>query len=163
MAEFLIQSETLDDIANAINAKTGGSSAMTPAEMVTAIGNIPTGGGGGEAYELHSVQITLASSTSMVSILNTYIKECSSWRIYPTDAENTSLNTIAIGTAFINGGGVLSPPIMPAATTATGVTVGSNIPSYYVNDQTYKSIRQRGSISGKAAGSYQLDFYGVAL
>ncbi len=47
MAEYLIQSETLDDIADAINAKTGGSSAMTPAEMVTEIGSIQTGGGGG--------------------------------------------------------------------------------------------------------------------
>lgn len=45
MAEYLIQSETLDDIVDAINAKTGGSSAMTPAEMVTAIENIQTGGG----------------------------------------------------------------------------------------------------------------------
>ena len=44
MAEYLIQSETLDDIADAINAKTGGSSAMTPAEMVTAIGSISGGG-----------------------------------------------------------------------------------------------------------------------
>ena len=44
MSEYLIQSETLDDIADAINAKTGGSSAMTPAEMVTAIGNISGGG-----------------------------------------------------------------------------------------------------------------------
>lgn len=48
MAEYLIQSETLDDIADAINAKTGGSSAMTPVQMVTAIGNIPSGGGGWE-------------------------------------------------------------------------------------------------------------------
>lgn len=45
MAEYLIQDTTLDAIANAINAKTGGSSAMTPAEMVTEIGNIPSGGG----------------------------------------------------------------------------------------------------------------------
>ena len=44
MAEYLIQSETLDDIADAINAKTGGSSAMTPAQMVTAIGTISGGG-----------------------------------------------------------------------------------------------------------------------
>ena len=44
MAEYLIQSETLDEIADAINAKTGGSSAMTPAEMVTAIGSISGGG-----------------------------------------------------------------------------------------------------------------------
>ena len=47
MAEYLIQDTTLDAIADAINAKTGGSSAMTPAQMVTEIGNIPTGGGGG--------------------------------------------------------------------------------------------------------------------
>lgn len=46
MAEYLIQGETLDDIADAINAKTGGSSAMTPAEMATAIAAIPSGGGG---------------------------------------------------------------------------------------------------------------------
>lgn len=44
MAEYLIQSETLDDIADAINAKTGGSSAMTPAEMAAAIAAIPSGG-----------------------------------------------------------------------------------------------------------------------
>lgn len=45
MAEYLIQDTTLDAIADAINAKTGGSSAMTPAEMVTAIGTISGGGG----------------------------------------------------------------------------------------------------------------------
>lgn len=44
MAEFMIQSETLDAIADAINAKTGGSSAMTPAQMVTEIGSISGGG-----------------------------------------------------------------------------------------------------------------------
>ena len=44
MAEYLIQDTTLDAIADAINAKTGGSSAMTPAEMVTAIGSISGGG-----------------------------------------------------------------------------------------------------------------------
>lgn len=44
MAEYLIQSETLDDIADAVNAKTGGSSAMSPAEMASAITAIPSGG-----------------------------------------------------------------------------------------------------------------------
>ena len=43
MAEYLIQDTTLDAIADAINAKTGGSSAMTPAEMVTEIAAIPSG------------------------------------------------------------------------------------------------------------------------
>lgn len=54
MAEYLIQDTTLDAIADAINAKTGDSSAMTPAEMVTAIESIG-GGGGGEAYGVTSV------------------------------------------------------------------------------------------------------------
>ena len=161
MAEYLIQDTTLDAIADAINAKTGGSSAMTPAQMVTAIGTIS--GGGGEAYELHSVQITLPSNTAMLSILNTYVKECSSWRIYPTDAENTELNTIAQGMAFKQGYGTLAPEIMPSVTTATGVTVGSNISQYYANDQTYNAIRLRLTVSNKPAGSYQLDFYGVAV
>lgn len=49
MAEYLIQDTTLDAIADAINAKTGGSSAMTPAQMVTAIGSIS--GGGVESVE----------------------------------------------------------------------------------------------------------------
>ena len=44
MVEYLIQDTTLDAIADAINAKTGGSSAMTPAQMVTAIGTISGGG-----------------------------------------------------------------------------------------------------------------------
>jgi len=43
MAEYLIQSETLDAIADAINAKTGKSASMTPAEMVTEIESIETG------------------------------------------------------------------------------------------------------------------------
>ena len=47
MSEYLIQDTTLDDIADAINAKTGKSAAMTPAEMVTEIESIETGGGGG--------------------------------------------------------------------------------------------------------------------
>lgn len=63
MSEYLIQSETLDDIADAINAKTGGSSAMTPTEMVTAIENISSGG-------VKSVEgtFTLASDSSFPTI-----------------------------------------------------------------------------------------------
>lgn len=55
MSEYLIQSETLDAIADAINAKTGGSSAMTPAEMATEIAAIPSGGGSYDGLELVSV------------------------------------------------------------------------------------------------------------
>lgn len=52
MAEYLIQSDTLDDIAQAINQKAGTQNSMTPAEMVTAIGNIPSGGGGVSPFTL---------------------------------------------------------------------------------------------------------------
>lgn len=60
MAEYLIQDTTLDAIADAINAKTGGSSAMTPAEMVTAIGSISGGGSGG-------VEVTLVGETPLMN------------------------------------------------------------------------------------------------
>jgi len=60
MAEYLIQGDTLDAIADAINAKTGGSSAMTPVEMVTAIAAIP--GGGGSGYSKKTGSFVLAEN-----------------------------------------------------------------------------------------------------
>ena len=45
MAWYRIAENVLDAIANAINAKTGGTSPMTPVEMVLEIQSIPTGGG----------------------------------------------------------------------------------------------------------------------
>lgn len=44
MSEYRIQGETLDAIADAINAKTGKATALTPAQMVTEIGSISSGG-----------------------------------------------------------------------------------------------------------------------
>ena len=44
MATRRIDTQTLTGIADAIRAKKGGASAMTPAEMVTEIGNISGGG-----------------------------------------------------------------------------------------------------------------------
>lgn len=46
MSTMLIQSGTLDDIADAIRAKTGGSAGMTPLQMPAQIASIPSGGGG---------------------------------------------------------------------------------------------------------------------
>lgn len=43
MSTMFIQSGTLDDIADAIRAKTGKSSSMTPLEMPTEIGSITAG------------------------------------------------------------------------------------------------------------------------
>ena len=69
MAEYLIQSETLDDIADAINAKTGGSSAMTPAQMVTAIGSI-SGGVPLNGVVMNSGSFTVASSVGNTISIN---------------------------------------------------------------------------------------------
>lgn len=69
MAEYLIQSGTLDDIADAINAKTGGSSAMTPAQMVTAIGSI-SGGGSGLQFAAGTVTLAAAGTITVPHNLN---------------------------------------------------------------------------------------------
>lgn len=45
MSTMLIQSETLEDIADAIREKTSSLDSMTPLEMPTNIASIPTGGG----------------------------------------------------------------------------------------------------------------------
>lgn len=56
MSTMLIQSGTLDDIADAIRAKTGGVNTMTPLEMPTEIASIV--GGGGDITLLHSEGLT---------------------------------------------------------------------------------------------------------
>lgn len=43
MSEYIIESQTLTDIADAIRGKTGSSSTLTPLEMPNAIANIPSG------------------------------------------------------------------------------------------------------------------------
>jgi len=48
MGDYIIQGSTLDAIAEAINQKAGTQVAMTPAQMVTAIGSIS-----GSAYEVY--------------------------------------------------------------------------------------------------------------
>ena len=63
MADYIIQGGTLDAIAEAINQKAGTQSSMTPAQMVTAIGAIPSGGGGGSA----NTKITIVSPTSTIT------------------------------------------------------------------------------------------------
>lgn len=66
MSEYLIQDTTLDAIADAINAKTGGSSAMTPAEMADAIAAIPSGGSSVPDFTLAGTQ-TITEPVSQVA------------------------------------------------------------------------------------------------
>lgn len=76
MAEYLIQDTTLDAIANAINAKTGGSSAMTPAQMAVEIGNISGGLDG-----------TVESFTQVNSVAAAYLADAEA--DYPSDTAYT--------------------------------------------------------------------------
>lgn len=45
MPNYMIEGQTLTDIADAIRAKTGSSDPITGANMATEIENIPSGGG----------------------------------------------------------------------------------------------------------------------
>lgn len=60
MSTYFVQGSTMDAIADAINAKTGGSSALTPAQMVTAIGAI-SGGFPLSGVKMASGSFTVAS------------------------------------------------------------------------------------------------------
>lgn len=90
MAEYLIQDTTLDDIADAINAKTGGSSAMTPAQMVTAIGTIAGGG------------VSKVSSITLTAELNSYnVLQAMGAKCY---YQNSIISLYVIGNTAATGG-----------------------------------------------------------
>lgn len=114
MAEYRIQGSTLDAIADAINAKTGGSSAMTPAEMVTAIGTISGGGGGGSLPSSISAidggEFTFASTTKstyqITHSLGAVPKGFVIWTDdvdISTDANNTVIRGVFIVDESANG------------------------------------------------------------
>ena len=63
MAEYIIQDSTLTGIADAIRAKTGGSAAMTPAQMATEIGSIS----GGSSITVEPLTVTQNGTTTAPS------------------------------------------------------------------------------------------------
>lgn len=69
MADYLIQDTTLDAIANAINAKLGGTpGAMTPAQMVVGISEIPSGGGTKTLTKIAEYSITEPVNSISINI-----------------------------------------------------------------------------------------------
>lgn len=84
MSEYLIQDTTLDAIADAINAKTGGSSAMTPAQMVTAIGNISTSNG---------IEFTLTNAYSSIATLRSAIQSVTGLTNFLVRSRDTAPNS----------------------------------------------------------------------
>ena len=116
MAEYLIRDTTLDAIADAINTKTGGSSAMTPAEMVTAIGSIS--GGGGTAIQ--SGHFTPANADSTYSVIvDNEIASNPFVAIFSIDSETTPVNLGLIE-------GIFFVPDATIECTGTQISMGSN-------------------------------------
>ena len=110
----------------------------------------------GDVWEKHTVDFTLASLTTYTTIMGRYVKECANYIIYPTVSSNTALNTIVASDCYNTS------KYLGTTKTPTGVSVSPSISQFYVNDQTYNVVRQRGNVGYKPAGDYRLIFYGVA-
>lgn len=147
MAEYLIQSETLDDIADAIRAKTGGSSAMTPAEMVTAIGSIETGGGAKVLTKLgtytvsESVAKIRISATEQMRSCEMLFIECvnlahtNDW-IYPV-VNDGAISSGGMGYTSQNSNyNSLLPLVVPRKETINGIE--RTIPAVFLGIQNSK-------------------------
>lgn len=172
MAEYLIQSETLDDIADAINAKTGGTSPMTPVDMVSEIQSIQTGGGGGFSL-LASGSYTLASQGNTVSIpvsfsgtpINVFV-------IYRGDGTGiththawafiATLPTSELETLF--NASIDQSPKSALSRAANGLdTLQIPIRARFGSNNTIIDVRQTGSSYPCLAGQYDWYIYGEAV
>lgn len=171
MAEYLIQDSTLTDIADAIRAKTGSAAGMTPVQMVTAIGSIPTGGGGGLEL-LASGSFTLASEGVAVSIpvsftgnpVNVFVifrgdgtgvAHTHAWAFmasYPL----SELDTLFPASS---DKGVRSAVSMQASGTTT---ITNPIRARFEQDNTIIDVRRTGSSYPCLAGEYAWYIYGEA-
>lgn len=78
MPNYMIEGQTLTDIADAIRAKTGSSDPITGANMATEIGNIPTGGEESYSNELWKsvlsdiTNVYTGSSYSFTDLMSAY-------------------------------------------------------------------------------------------
>lgn len=74
MSKVMISESHMSDIANAIRAKGGGTSPLTPAQMASAIAAISTGGGGaqtgGLAYDMGEFSLTEDTNTNNLGAKN---------------------------------------------------------------------------------------------
>lgn len=150
-----VQSDLTDGIT-ALTTYANGVTGESDTNLSDAVRTLGDGyGAGGDVYAKHVVDFTLDTATSVDDIMSTYVKECADFMIYPTDADNTNTNTIAIGWSYNTSGEI------GTITTPTGVTANTVIQQYKVNDQSYNALRLRGNVGYKPAGNYRLVYYGV--
>ena len=169
MAEYLIQGETLDDIADAINAKTGGTSPMTPVEMVSEIQSIQTGGGGGfsllasGSYTLATqgttVRIPVSFSGNPINVFVIYRENVTGTAHTHAWAFMASLPTSELETLF-NANRDMSPKSAIGVMQNDGRNLGMPIRARMESDNTIIDVRQNGSSYPCLAGQYDWYIYG---
>lgn len=93
MSEYLIQSETLEDIADAIRSKTGGSALIAPEDMADEIESIQTGG-----MTTHTGEVTVVGSgITSVTIQHGFSTVPLACAIYPKYPINIAGNHVVGG------------------------------------------------------------------
>ena len=124
MSEYLIQDITLSAIADAIRAKTGTVEQLTPEQMIAAITNIQSGGGGDDSNYKEFVERTTANPTlpsDLTKIVDYVFYEFHSLALTSLPAGVTSIGTYA----FYNCKN-LALISLPAGVTSIGISAFAN-------------------------------------
>lgn len=104
MANVLIEQDTMTDIADAIRGKNGSVSTYTPAQMATAIDNLPSGGG--SSLNAQVVQGTTRTNSSTLTAIGAEltVSKAGTYDIYYSCLRtNTSSSYIWATRLYIDG------------------------------------------------------------
>lgn len=145
MAEYLIQDTTLDAIADAIHAKSGAPTPMTPEQMVTEIGNIPSGGGGYAAPTMEQFVVYMLKDGAYVDITGEgqfFNPEIENWLSSGMPIKGVKLTNVYGNECEVNE--FTTTPVSP-------VVYGANTPSLILgNNKVYMFAGVKIGLSTKA-------------
>lgn len=103
MAKVAVTETYLTNIANAIRGKNGSSDTYTPAEMATAITNIPSGG---ESKNIQVVQGTTRTTSSTLTAIGAEmtVSKTGTYDVYWSAFRSTTSSSYTYGTQLYVGG-----------------------------------------------------------